>query len=71
MWQRGPPLWGTSPVHSVVEAVDLSVLTESDQTEVRSLLQRYSSVFSAHDGDLGCTNLMSHDIPLLNDVPVR
>jgi len=51
--------------------VDLSVLTEPDQTEVRSLLQKYSSVFSAYDGDLGCTNLISHVIPLLNDVPVR
>ncbi|KAI3358861.1 hypothetical protein L3Q82_015251 [Scortum barcoo] len=28
-------------------------------------------VFSVHDGDLGCTNLLSHDIPLLDDIPVR
>ncbi|KAI3361629.1 hypothetical protein L3Q82_001996 [Scortum barcoo] len=26
---------------------------------------------SAHDGDLGCTNLLFHDILLLDDVPVR
>lgn len=32
---------------------------------MRSLLQKYSSVFSTHDGDLGCTNLISHDIPLM------
>lgn len=24
-----------------------------------------------HDGDLGCTELISHDIPLVDDVPVR
>ena len=38
---------------------------------MRSLLDRYDSVFAANEGDLGCTNLISHDIPLLNDVPVR
>lgn len=45
---------------SAVEAVDLSSLAESEQVQVRSLLQRFSSVFSAHEGDLGCTNLVSH-----------
>lgn len=50
---------------------DLSMLSAEDQDEVRSLLRRYSSVFSAHDGDLGCINLLSHDIPLLDDTPVR
>lgn len=35
------------------------------------MLDRYSSVFAANDGDLGCTNLISHNIPLLDDVPVR
>ena len=47
------------------------MLTEEEQAEVRSLLEEYSSVFATHDGDLGCTNLISHDIPLLDDVPVR
>ncbi len=28
-------------------------------------------VFSKNDGDLGCTNLISHEIPLLDDIPVR
>lgn len=51
--------------------MDLSVLTEPDQMEVRSLLKKYSLVFSAQDGDLGCTNLLSHDILLLDDVLVR
>lgn len=59
------------PAQSGVDSVDLSALPEQDQAEVRSLLQKYSSVFSAHDGDLGCTNLISHDIPLLDSIPVR
>lgn len=50
---------------------DLSALTEPEQERVRSLLQKYNSVFAAHEGDLGCTNLLSHDIPLLDNVPVR
>lgn len=54
-----------------VDSVDLSALAEPEQVQVRSLLQRFSSVFSAHEGDLGCTNLISHDIPLLDDVPIR
>lgn len=61
----------TPSVVDKVELLNLSALTEQDQTSVKSLLHRYHSVFSAHDGDLGCTNLLSHDIPLLDDVPVR
>lgn len=26
--------------------------------------------FFAHEGDIGCTNLISHEIPLLDEVPV-
>lgn len=56
---------------SGVEAVDLSALAEQNQTEARSLPQKYGSVFSTHEGDLGCTNLILHDIPLLDNLPVR
>ena len=58
-------------VQDQIETMDLSVLSAEDQTKVRSLLMKYASVFSAHDGDLGCTNLIAHDIPLLDEVPVR
>ncbi|KAL4007870.1 hypothetical protein ACER0C_001722 [Sarotherodon galilaeus] len=61
----------SSPAQDMVDAIDLSALIESEQHEVRLLLQKYRSVFSTHEGDLGCTNLISHDIPLLDDVPVR
>lgn len=54
-----------------IEALDLSALPPSEQDQVKSLLRRYESVFSAHDGDLGCTDLITHDIPLLDDIPVR
>lgn len=54
-----------------IAAMDLSSLPAGEQDKVKSLLSKYSSVFSAHDGDLGCTDLIAHDIPLLDDVPVR
>lgn len=54
-----------------IAAIDLSPLSPEEQLEVRSLLMKYSSVFAANDQDLGCTNLITHDIPLLDDVPVR
>lgn len=54
-----------------VEAVDLSALAAQEQMEVRSLLWKYHAVFANHDGDLGCTKLISHEIPLLDNAPVR
>lgn len=54
-----------------VDAVDLSALSAEEQEEARCLLRQHATVFSSHDGDLGCTNLISHEIPLLDDTPVR
>ncbi|XP_077941726.1 uncharacterized protein LOC144385357 isoform X2 [Gasterosteus aculeatus] len=53
-----------------IEGLDLSSLSPEEQGQVRSLLRKYSPIFSTHDGDLGCTNLISHDIPLLDETPV-
>ncbi|KAG5286804.1 hypothetical protein AALO_G00018970 [Alosa alosa] len=54
-----------------VEALDLSPLSTVEQGQVRSLLKKYATVFSAHDMDLGCTSLIAHDIPPLDSVPIR
>uniref|UniRef100_A0A671PMH6 ribonuclease H n=1 Tax=Sinocyclocheilus anshuiensis TaxID=1608454 RepID=A0A671PMH6_9TELE len=54
-----------------MESIDLSALSLEEQGQVRALLQKYQSVFSAYDNDLGCTNLISHTIPLVDDVLVR
>lgn len=53
-----------------IGTMDLSALPADEQGNVKSLLSRYASVFSAHDGDLDCTDLIVHDIPLLDDAPV-
>ncbi|XP_056314361.1 retrovirus-related Pol polyprotein from transposon 412 [Danio aesculapii] len=58
-------------VQEQIATLDLSILPEVEQGKVRALLFKYLPVFSSHDGDLGCTNLISHDIPLLDDIPVR
>lgn len=60
-----------SSVQDQLKAIDLSVLSESEQDKVRSLLFKYETVFAAFEGDLGCTSLISHDIPLLDDTPLR
>lgn len=57
-------------VQQQVEDVDLSSLSTEEQLWVRSLLGQYVPIFSAYDGDLGCTNLISHDIPVADEIPV-
>lgn len=52
-----------------ISTLDLSVSLSADkQQQVRSLLWKYSSVFSAHEGDLGCTNLISRGIPFVDEI---
>ncbi len=59
-----------STISERIAAVDLTALPELEQGKVKALLRKYQTVFSEYDGDLGCTSLISHDIPLLDDVPV-
>ncbi len=54
-----------------IDAVDLSSVAEEDQNKVRALLHKYQAVFSTCEGDLGCTEVISHDIALLDKVPIR
>lgn len=57
-------------VQQQVQNIDLPSLSVEEQCQVRSLLEHHSSAFSINDTDLGGTNLISHDIPLLDDTPV-
>lgn len=64
----------SEPVPSIreqIEALELPALPTSERGKVKALLKRYQTVFSAHDGDLGCTKLLSHDIPLVDETPIR
>lgn len=46
----------TSSVQDKIATVDLIALSDREPCQVRSLLQKYSGVFSAHQVDIGCTN---------------
>ncbi|XP_072293407.1 uncharacterized protein [Eucyclogobius newberryi] len=61
----------SSPVLDQIELLDLSHLPPEEQVGARLLLRQHASVFSAHDQDLCCTNLISHEIPLSDDIPIR
>ena len=37
----------------------------------KALLLKHSAVFSKEEGDLGCTNIIQHQIPLLDTTPIR
>lgn len=62
---------GADVVADAIRDLDLSQLSPTEQAQVRMLLQDYSSVFAAGEGDLGCTGLITHEIPLLDSVPIR
>ena len=38
---------------------------------VTSMSYQYDNIFSRGDGDLGCSSLITHEIPLLDEAPVR
>lgn len=75
-WEQGQAFVSTQEVVeccSVPEfmAPDFPGLSQQQAAEARALLVQYSDIFSQGEGDLGCTSLISHEIPLLDNTPVR
>ena len=62
---------GIDRVGKMIDDTDLSQLSPTEQAQVRRLLHKHKSVFAADEGDLGCTELITHEIPLLDNVPIR
>lgn len=54
-----------------LDGINLTNLNLEQQTIVKKLLSKYKGVFSRGDGDLGCTSLIEHQIPLVDKAPVR
>ena len=52
-------------------ALNWSGLSPTQVALGQRLLGQYADVFSQHDNDLGCSTALEHEIPLLDDVPVR
>lgn len=61
----------SASVPEQIAAMDLSFLPAGEPGKVRFLLAKYTPVFAAHDGELGYTKFIAHDIPLLDDAPVQ
>lgn len=65
--------------HVTVESAPLSDfsslswpnLSPEEVKQAVELLQKHSTVFSQGEGDLGCTTLVEHEIPLMDEAPVR
>ena len=60
-----------SKISDIIQSFELTNVPDAERAKVRSLLTKYQSVFSTGEGDLGCTNRLEHEIPLLDEVPVR
>ena len=52
-------------------ALSWPTLTSEQEQECRTLLERYWGVFNQGDWDIGCTRLVEHEIPLLDELPIR
>lgn len=59
------------PILETISALQWPELTPEEERQVRELLKKYHQVFAKHEGDLGCTNEIEHEIPLTDNVPVR
>ncbi|KAJ8393742.1 hypothetical protein AAFF_G00057950 [Aldrovandia affinis] len=61
-----------SPPPSTISGLDelkWPDLSPHEITTAKTLLSKYSDTFSLYEGDVGCTNLIHHEIPLVDDVP--
>lgn len=46
-------------------------LEESEKRQAKVLLQKYSGMFAKNELDVGCSKLITHEIPLTDETPVR
>lgn len=49
---------------------DFEGLTPQQVIQAKALFAKYEGIFSRGDGDLGCTSLIAHEIPLVDNIPV-
>ena len=63
-----PPL---GSIYTELEQLQWEGLTPAEHKAAKELLLTYSDTFSSGEGDVGCTTLVEHEIPLTNTDPVR
>lgn len=61
----------SSPTFDLSSASWPTLLSEEQEQQGKALLEKYAGVFSQGEGDLGCTTLVEHEVPLMDDIPVR
>lgn len=54
-----------------LEQLSFPGLSPSQQDRVKELLNRHLTVFTSGDSDLGYTDIIEHEIPVLDDAPVH
>lgn len=69
--EQGQVMQGESVITQQVQKLTFSHLNAEQEGQVRALLNKYVTVFAQSDEDLGYTDLIEHEIPLLDDVPIR
>ncbi|KAL2077722.1 hypothetical protein ACEWY4_027226 [Coilia grayii] len=62
---------GAMPNHLMAEPLQGEDLNEDQQQQLRLLLTKWQHVFSTHDEDYGCTNIVKHQIPTGDAPPIR
>lgn len=59
------------PLAQGLDLPSLEGLSEQEASKARALLVKYQNLFAKSEADLGCSNLISHDIHVMDDIPVR
>lgn len=59
------------PSHPVCESLQGEGLDEDQRQELQLFLAKWQHVFSKHDEDYGCTNIVQHQIPTGDAPPIR
>lgn len=54
-----------------LSSLSLPTLSAEEEEQAKALLKQYGAVFSRGEGDVGCTTLVEHEIPLTDDIPIR
>ena len=58
-------------IYTELENLHWEGLTPTEHQAAKELLLNYSDTFSSGEGDVGCTTLVEHEIPLTNTDPIR
>ncbi|KAJ7983606.1 hypothetical protein DPEC_G00375400 [Dallia pectoralis] len=62
---------GSDEIHLKIAQLQFPGLTEEQIEQVRRVLGKYTHVFASSDGELGCTEVIQHEIPLTDCVPIK